>query len=573
MARTLFIDPVPQIQNTYSVLLDLRRRCLDVMRAGFQLRCVAEAARSFISEKHPNLLGCLPKSLGFGLGLDFREAALILNSKNPNLFAPNMVFSLSVGFHNIPLAPAEKAAARGSVRKLSKYSILIADTVMIQGGSETPEVLTKHSVDWCDVSYFINDSSDGQRIVLESDGASVQSVAHGTARSSRLRDRKRGFQEETTCGNRKARQAELMQQKIVSKREEAQHIHNGHQRASSMLSKVPEIEAYISTREYPNDIPSNEIYVDVEAQSIFVPVNGVPIPFHISMIKNTVQPDPDRNSTYLRLNFFAPGQPLGKDVVPTTTSVIEEHGHSSIFVKEMLYRSHESRRLTAAYRMIQELRKRFRQHAAKAAEEADLVAQEKLVKMRDQRIPRMSDLTMRPFISGKKTTGTLEAHTNGLRFISKKHETVDLMYENIKHSLFQPCENEVMVLIHFHLKHPVIIGRKKTHDVQFFTEVVDASVALESGKSAMYDPDEIDEEQRERHLRKKLNDIFKEFCKKVERVSKHYQHKLEFDIPYRDLGFHGVPHREMVLIQPTVHCLVNLTETPFFIVELDHVSS
>jgi len=27
----------------------------------------------------------------------------------------------------------------------------------------------------------------------------------------------------------------------------------------------------------------------------------------------------------------------------------------------------------------------------------------------------------------------------------------------------------------------------------------------------------------------------------------------------------------MVLIQPTVRCLVNLTETPFFIVELDRV--
>jgi len=100
---------------------------------------------------------------------------------------------------------------------------------------------------------------------------------------------------------------------------------------------------------------------------------------------------------------------------------------------------------------------------------------------------------------------------------------------------------------------------------------VDASVALESANRAMYDPDEIDQEQRERQLRKKLNEIFKEFCKKVERVSKQYQHNIEFDIPYRDLGFHGVPHREMVLIQPTVHCLVNLTETPFFIVELDKV--
>ena len=70
----------------------------------------------------------------------------------------------------------------------------------------------------------------------------------------------------------------------------------------------------------------------------------------------------------------------------------------------------------------------------------------------------------------------------------------------------------------------------------------------------------------------------------MERVAKHHHHHLEydcayftfkwqlrFDIPYRDLGFHGVPNREMVLIQPTVRCLVNLTETPFFLVELDRV--
>ena len=159
-------------------------------------------------------------------------------------------------------------------------------------------------------------------------------------------------------------------------------------------------------------------------------------------------------SRYLRLNFFTPGQTASKDIAPATSKLIEQHGHNSMFIKEMLYRSRESQRLTAAHRMIQELRKRFRQHAAKAAEEADLIPQEKLVsfccchpspdsflqvKMRDQRIPRMADLTMRPFISGKKTTGTLEAHTNGLRFTSKKHEIVDIMYGNIKHSLFQVC--------------------------------------------------------------------------------------------------------------------------------------
>ena len=36
-----------------------------------------------------------------------------------------------------------------------------------------------------------------------------------------------------------------------------------------------------------------------------------------------------------------------------------------------------------------------------------------------------------------------------------------------------------------------------------------------------------------------------------------------------DPGWHGVPHREMVFVQPTVNCLVNLTEMPFFVVEIE----
>ena len=130
------------------------------------------------------------------------------------------------------------------------------------------------------------------------------------------------------------------------------------------------------------------------------------------------------------------------------------------------------------------------------------------MKLRDQRIPRMTDLTMRPFFSGKKTTGSLEVHTNGLRFTSKKHEIVDVIYANIKHCLFQvnaasnhlrefsphflqPCENEVMEVLCNSLSE----------------KVVDASVALDSARRSMYDPDELDEEQQERSLRKKLNEM------------------------------------------------------------------
>ena len=181
---------------------------------------------------------------------------------------------------------------------------------------------------------------------------------------------------------------------------------------------------------------------------------------------------------------------------------------------------------------------------------------------------------MRPMLGGRKTKGNLEAHANGLRFISSRVEIVDLIYSNIKHAIFQPCESEVMVLIHFHLKNPIMIGKKKQSNIQFFTEVVDASQAVDVCRRILYDPEEIDDEQRERHLRKRLNEAFKEFCRKVERVAKKNGFSLEFDMPYRDLGFYGNPHKEMVFLMPTLYCLVNLTETPFFVVNLsdiDHV--
>lgn len=207
-------------------------------------------------------------------------------------------------------------------------------------------------------------------------------------------------------------------------------------------------------------------------------------------------------------------------------------------------------------------------------EEADLVEQEKLVRTKNERVPRLADVTMRPVFAGRKTQGNLEAHTNGLRFISTRQETVDVMYSNIKYAIYQPCENEIMVLIHFHLKNPIMIGKKKHKDVQFYTEIVDSSQAVDNSRRSMYDPDEMDDEQRERQMRKKLNQAFKDFCKKVDTVAKKNGHELEFDIPYRDLGFTGNPHKEMVTIMPTLNCLVNLTETPFFVVDLvdvDHV--
>lgn len=57
------------------------------------------------------------------------------------------------------------------------------------------------------------------------------------------------------------------------------------------------------------------------------------------------------------------------------------------------------------------------------------------------------------------------------RYQTPKGEILDVMYRNIKHALFQPAENEMITILHMHLHNPIMVGNKKTKDVQFYTEV------------------------------------------------------------------------------------------------------
>ena len=225
-------------------------------------------------------------------------------------------------------------------------------------------------------------------------------------------------------------------------------------------------------------------------------------------------------------------------------------------------------------RLIKQLQKDVKQRLQKEEDEADLVEQEALVLLTDEKPPRLQDVSLRPFLSGRKSQGTLTAHSNGFRFKENRGQKLDIMYGNIRHALFQPCENELVVLIHFHLKHPIMIGKKKSMDVQFYTEVIEASQALDNNRRSVRDPDELDEEQRERMLRKKLNSMFKGFAQRVEKLVEGMRHSFDFDIPYSDLAFEGVPDKEMVTLRPARDCLVNLTEQPAFVAsihEMEHV--
>jgi nucleosome binding factor SPN SPT16 subunit len=76
-------------------------------------------------------------------------------------------------------------------------------------------------------------------------------------------------------------------------------------------------------------------------------------------------------------------------------------------------------------------------------------------------------------------------------------------------------------------------------------------------------------EQQERKRRQLLNRDFKDFSEKIaEAYTQSTGEGLDPDIPFRELGFEGVPFRTNVRLQPTTECLVHLSDPPFLIVTL-----
>jgi nucleosome binding factor SPN SPT16 subunit len=363
------------------------------------------------------------------------------------------------------------------VKKLETYSLLISDMVSIS--SSTADVLTKMGKNLTDIAYNINDDDAGgddddeddddddvkAPEAPDGDEAYARQLAKqrgATRASSRLASGNDAATENKEGGAaREKKQVELMQRRNEERLRELAR-RNRNKGDGDENDQAEELEAYKRTRDYPDNVQPNQVKVDMASQCVLLPICGNPVPFHISTIKNVVMPDSIGDSaSLLRINFFSAGMAIGKDAPKNMVKIVQKYAPYASFIREMTFRSLDGQNLTQAFRQMSELKKRARQKELREQEEADLVVQEKLIRTRNEKVPRLADLTMRPVIAGRKTIGNLEAHTNGLRFISTRNEVVEIMYANIKYAIYQPCESEVMVLVHFHLKNPIMVGKKK----------------------------------------------------------------------------------------------------------------
>ena len=93
--------------------------------------------------------------------------------------------------------------------------------------------------------------------------------------------------------------------------------------------------------------------------------------------------------------------------------------------------------------------------------------------------------------------------------------------------------------------HPITLTAPAPAPPPTHPQVMEVVQTLDAGRRNAFDPDEIEEEQRERERRNKINNEFNQFVKRVQEVwEKDFSDLgLEFDIPFRELGFHGTPFK------------------------------
>jgi nucleosome binding factor SPN SPT16 subunit len=518
VGRTILIDPSTNQQNYYKKLLALQEYLVStVIKDGVSMKAVYEAAQAWLGENEPNLVQHLPKTLGFGTGIEYRDSLLVISAKNETVIKKDMTINLILGFQNLNENGKE-------------YALLLADTLVV--GDSSSSLISNASKDLSTNSYFFKASEDAEASPAGKSKKPVDPTA-GLKKSKILNTRLRGeskTEEENGEQKRREHQRDLLETLI---KEGTQRFSNKEDADANKEAEAKKIfrkyESYRGVAQYPSGISKNHIYVDRRQETIFLPLFGMSVPFHFNTLKNFSKSE-EGEYTYLRFNFNTPGQTGTKK-----DEVLPYDDPNANFVRSFTFRSTDRLRYNDIYKQITDLKRDLQKKEQERRQKADLVEQDRLVEAR-RNLGVLSDVGIRPHLEGKRLPGDLHIHENGLRFVPVRgDQRLDILFGNIKHLIFQPCDHELYVILHCHLKNPIMVGKKKTKDVQFFKDASDMNYDETNNarrKRRTYgDEDELQAEQEERKRRSRLNKEFKAFAEKISEVS-----DIITDMPSRDLG-------------------------------------
>lgn len=581
LSRTFLIAPSKEMEKNYEFLVSLQKHIFSVLKDGAKFNEIYDEALQFIEKNRPELKDHFVKNIGSLIGIDFRDSAGVINSKNERVLKENSVVNLVLGFSNL------EDPQKGS------YALLLSDTVRITGSE--PIILTESPKLKKEIAFYFDENDnikeeDGSNGRADADSkTSIKSEVKSEPKSSKSSRSSSKVKSEPSVktenyGNTRvlkakrrseqnnAEEGQAQIQKEIQSELHAKRQKEGLERfnpedakdGSEQRAVFKRYESYVRESQIPNNVKDLKIHIDSKNQTIILPIMGRPVPFHINSYKNGSKIE-EGDYTHLRLNFNSPGLMISK-----REELPYELGDDKQFIRSLTFRSKDGARMTEVLKRISEMKKSAVKRESEKREKADVVTQASLIEV--NRPKRLDNVFVRPTPDTKRFPGFVTIHQNGIRYQSlTRDQRVDVLFSNIKHLFFQSCKGELLVIIHAHLRTPIMIGKKKTYDVQLYREATDMSIDETGNRKRKYrygDEDELEQEQEERRRRAFLDKEFRAFAEAIADTSGGL---VDLDIPFRELGFQGVPSRSAVVCLPTRDCLVQLVDLPFLVITLEEV--
>jgi nucleosome binding factor SPN SPT16 subunit len=554
VGRTYMVGPNKEQETAYKLLLALHDLVIKTIKDGVVAKDVYNKALAHLKSKKPEWEKHFPKNVGYGIGTENKDASLLLSGKNVRVLKDGMTLVVQTGLQDLENGKPQD-------KKSKTYSLVLVDTVRV--AQNDCAVFTKDTTSDLDaVSFFFDEEEEEAKPKVKKERAPA--IAQTNITKTRTRHERTTNQDAEKEEQRRAHQKELHQKKQKEGLE--QYSEGAKSLNGTEEKKFKKFESYKRENQIPASVATLEIVVDKKNLTVLLPIMGRPVPFHIHTIKNASH-TPEADFTSLRINFLSPGQGVGrKDDQPFE----DPNAH---FIRSLTFKSQDVDRIDQITKDITDLKKDVVRRETEKKQMEDVVEQDKLIPLKTRK-PFMLDLIfIRPALDGKRIPGSVEIHQNGLRYVHGNGTAkIDVLFSNMKHLFFQPSQHELIVIIHVHLKNPIMLGKKKTKDVQFVREATEMQFDETGNRKRRHkfgDEEEFEQEQEERRRRAALDKEFKNFAEKIADAARN--ENVSVDIPYRELGFNGVPSRSSVLVQPTTDCLVQLTEPPFTCLTLSEI--
>ncbi|KAK8204948.1 FACT complex subunit-domain-containing protein [Phyllosticta capitalensis] len=556
IARTYMVDPNKSQEANYKLLHQIHDTVIANIKDGVAAKDVYNKALGLLKSKKPDLEKHFPKNVGYGIGIELKDTQMVLSAKNGRKLKDGMTLQVTTSFSDLVNPnPQDKKSAT--------YSLIIADTVRVT--AQDAFIFTRDSTsDLESCSFFFKDEEEEKAVKPKAKkDARVGAVAPANITKTRLRHERQTNQHAEKEEARREHQKELHERK----RREGLDRYGAEigNLNGATEKKFKRFESYKRDNQLPVKVKDLVVVVDEKNLTVVLPIMGRPVPFHINTIKNASN-SPEGEYTSLRINFLSPGQGVGrKDDQPFEDPTAH-------FVRSLTFRSRDIDRMEHVAKQITELKKESVRREQEKKQMEDVIEQDKLITVKNRKPAILDMIFVRPAMDGKRVPGVVEIQQNGLRYVHGGGQKIDILFSNIKHLFFQPCQHELIVIIHVHLKNPIMIGKRKAKDVQFYREATELQFDETGNRKRKHrfgDEEEFEAEQEERRRRAQLDKEFKAFADKIADAGRN--ENVGVDIPFRDLGFNGVPSRSSVWIQPTTDCLVQLTEPPFLVLTLSEI--